>query len=596
MNILGIHDGHNASAAILIDGTPAALLSEERITYRKNEMGFPVHAIEECLRITGLKAADLDMVVFSSLSLPLHYLRVKREFSFTIRDWLDEQEYYWKPLIFENRSNPDYIRQLLNDPRFREAQAYTFEDVPEMLSPSENEKHLTRIRLRTIEKHLGLGADKVARFDHHTCHAHYAYFASPFREKPALIFTADGGGDGTNATLSVAEADKLREIARNNVTDLGRIYRYITLLLGMNIGEHEYKVMGLAPYASDYEIRKCDKVFRPLFHVPDLMVEYLERPRDLFFHFRDSLADCRFDGIAGGVQQMVEEVGSQWFEAATSKLQISRVAFSGGLSMNVKLNKRIVELPGVDEFYCAASGGDESLALGACYVANDRAGLPPPRHIRDNFLGPAPRREEILNAISNLKGVTVREGVTAKEVAALLAKGLIIGRLAGRMEFGARSLGNRSILAHPSADDVVEKINQKIKKRDFWMPFAPSILDTHVSRYLKNEKHLMSDHMTHTFDCTPEGRRALAAAIHPADKTARAQIVTRNLNPQYYELIECFSDLTGIGALLNTSFNLHGRPVVCFPHQAVHVFENSALDGMVIEDILVLRVDAFSTA
>jgi carbamoyltransferase len=589
MKILGIHDGHNASAALLLDGQPAAVLSEERLTYRKNEMGFPILAIKECLRLASVSPAEIDVVAFSSRSLPIHYLRIKREFAFTVRDWLDEQEQYWKPLIFEGRRNEAYLQSLLENPRFQESQTYSFEGVPYVLTPEENENHLTRIRLQTLEEHFGVSPDKVVRFDHHTCHAHYAYYGSPFRGARTLVVTADGGGDGTNATLSVAEGDELSELARNNETDLARIYRYITLLLGMKIGEHEYKVMGLAPYASEYEIRKTDKVFRDLFHVPDLMVQYRKRPDDLFFHFRDALADCRFDGIAGGVQQMVETVGAEWLAKATTRLGISRVVFSGGLSMNVKLNKRIAELPSVTEFYCPASGGDESLALGACYVAHRRLPGPPPRHIRDNFLGPAPDRSEILAAVSKIPGVTISEAVTARQVASLLAEGRVIARMAGRMEFGARSLGNRSILANPYLPDMVDRINQKIKKRDFWMPFAPSILDTYASRYLENSKNLLSDHMTHTFDCTSEGRKVLVAALHPADKTVRAHIVSRAINPGYYELLEHFADLTGVGAVLNTSFNLHGYPVVCFPEQAVHVFENSALDGMILEDVLILR-------
>ncbi len=589
MIVLGIHDGHNASAALLMDGVPVALVSEERLTYRKNEMGFPLRAIETCLDMSGLKAADLDIVAFSSTALPIHYLRSKREFAFTVRDWLDEQEEYWKPLLFQNRVNVDYLARLSRDPRFNEPQAYTFEGVPDVVPSADNAQYLNAIRLRAVSIHLGIGPGRVATFDHHRCHASYAYFASPFREEPSLVVTSDGGGDGANATLSIAKGDHLREIARNNCTDLGRVYRYITLLLGMRIGEHEHKVMGLAPYASEYEIRKCDKVFAGMFHVPGLMVEYLKRPPDLFFHFRESLADCRFDGIAGGVQRMVEDVGSQWIAKASRQLGVSRVVFSGGLSMNVKLNKRIAELPSVREFYCAASGGDESLALGACYVAHRRAGLGAPGPIRDNYLGPCSSRSDILQAVSSLKRVSVRENVTVSEVAALLANGLVIGRMAGRMEFGARSLGNRSILANPADLPMVKRINAKIKKRDFWMPFAPSILDTYAARYLVNEKNLLADHMTQGFDCTPEGAKALAAAAHSADGTVRAHVVSKAINPGYYDLIERFADITGVGALLNTSFNLHGYPMVCFPDQAVHVFQNSELDAMILEDVLVLR-------
>ncbi len=589
MKILGIHDGHNATAALMLDGQVAAMISEERLTYRKNEMGFPEKAINECLRIAGIQGSDLDVVALSTISIPIHYLRIKREFSFTIRDWLDEQEYYWKPLLFENRVNVEYLEEVLTDGRFAEEQNYRFNGVPLQLTPEQNRSYLDRIRAETLSRLYGISGDKIVSYDHHKCHQYYAYFASPFRNEPALVFTCDGGGDGVNGTVCIVENDNIKEIARNNCTDLARLYRYITLLLGMKIGEHEYKVMGLAPYASDYEIKKCDKVFKNIFHVPDLLIEYKNRPSDLFFYFREQLADCRFDGIAGGVQKLVEEVGREWFSAVTNKLNISRIVFAGGLSMNVKLNKHIGEIGSVQEFYCPPSAGDESTALGACYLAHRSVSDSPVASMRNNYLGPSFSSAEILEAVSKMKNCTVHRNIQNKDIVKLLVQDQVIGRFAGRMEFGARALGNRSIIANPGNPAIARKINKKIKFRDFWMPFAPSVLDLYVDRYLINPKRLMSDHMTLSFDVTEEGRKALIAAIHPSDYTARAHIVTRELNPGYYELIEAFAEETGVGAVLNTSFNLHGLPLVCSPEQAVHGFENSDLDAMVLEDILVIR-------
>lgn len=590
MKILGIHDGHNATAALMIDGKMVAAVSEERFTYRKNEMGFPVRAVAECLRLGGIEGKDLDEAAFPIIYLPIQYLRTKRECVFTVRDYLDEQEYYWKPKLFENRVNMEYIRRIVSDKRFSEPQAYNFDNVSLDVSQEEGRLILDKMRKETLKKMFNVDPGKAKAYDHHTCHQYYAYFASPFRGKKTLVFTADGGGDGKNGTVSIVENDRLKELASNNNTDLGRLYRYITLLLGMKIGEHEYKVMGLAPYTSGYEIRKCDKAFKDIFHVPDLLVEYKNKPKDLFFHFRDILADCRFDGIAGGVQEMVEEVGKEWFLKCTKKLGVSRVVFSGGLSMNVKLNKLLGELDTIQEFYCPASGGDESVALGACYVGHAKSSKLPISSLEFNYLGPRSPREDILKAVSKLKNCEIREHVTNKELARLLADDVVVGRFAGRMEFGARALGNRSILANPANAEIVKKINRQIKFRDFWMPFAPSVLDKYVDKYLVNPKRFLSDHMTFCFDTTVLGKKALAAAIHPADYTVRAHILRKNLNPEYYDLVENFAAITGIGALLNTSFNLHGYPIVCAPEHAVHVFENSDLDAMMLEDILVLRI------
>jgi len=587
MNILGIHDGHNATAAVMVDGKITAAVGEERMTYRKNDMGFPKLAISECLRLAGLEAPDIDVVAFSSMNLPLHYMRTKREFSFTIRDWLDEQELYWKPLLFENRINHQYFRDIIG--KYSEPQAYRFNDVPLISPPEENAVHLEKIRKAALQEYFSISPEKVLACDHHTCHQYYAYFASPFRDKDALVFTSDGGGDGSNGTVAVVRNNAIQESVRNNCSDIARIYRYITLLLGMKIGEHEYKVMGLAPYASDYEIRKTDKVFKNIFHVPDRLLEYKNRPPDLFFHFRDQLADCRFDGIAGGVQNMVEEAGAEWFSRVTEKTGIQRVVFSGGLSMNVKLNKRICELDSVREFYCPASGGDDSVSIGACYQVHAAKGRGPLLSLEDGYLGTSPARSDVKAFLDSVDGCEIISGVDNRQVANLLAQNLVIGRMCGRMEFGARALGNRSILANPANPEIVGIINRKIKSRDFWMPFAPTVLDKAADRYLVNPKGIASDHMTQTYDATKEGKKALAAAIHPSDFTVRAQILKKANNPEYYDLIECFQDLTGIGAVLNTSFNLHGKPIVRTPSQALDVFENSDLDAMLLNDTLIIK-------
>lgn len=592
MKILGIHDIHNASAAIMIDGKVTAALSEERCTYRKNEMGFPKLAIEKCFEIAGVKASEIDLVAFSTKAVPPHYLKFKREFAFSIRDWLDEQEFYWKPKLFHGKTDfIEYFERLASQPKFNEENWYDFTDL--QLNPNSTENavsQLRNLREKALSQYFGIPSEKITCFDHHTCHGHYAYFASPYRDEPAIIFTADGGGDGCNGTLSIVENDKIREIARNNQTDLARIYRYITLILGMKIGEHEYKVMGLAPYSSAYEIAKTDKVFKDLFHVPDMMIEYKKRPKDLFFHFRDALADCRFDGIAGGVQQMVEEYAVEWFSKVTEKMGVNRIVFSGGLSMNVKLNQRIVELDTVKEFYVPASGGDESLCVGACYAAAcQNPQTSSIGHFRNNYQGGEISNDQILEAFNKVKNASVIEGISNQEVAELIAEGMVVGRCSGPMEFGARALGNRSIIADPRQAETVTRINQKIKFRDFWMPFAPSVLESRASDYLINPGNHTSDHMTLTFDVTEEGKASLKAALHPSDQTVRAQIVTQENNQDYYSLIEAFEKVTGVGALLNTSFNLHGYPIVAKAEHLVHVFENSELDAIVAGDILLKR-------
>jgi carbamoyltransferase len=257
--------------------------------------------------------------------------------------------------------------------------------------------------------------------------------------------------------------------------------------------------------------------------------------------------------------------------------------------MNVKLNQEIAKLDTVKELYVAASGGDESLCVGACYRAalvNNEASV---NHFRNNYVGGNVPRSTLIRELADIRNSTLKEGIGYAEVAKLLAEGWVIGRFDGSMEFGARSLGNRSILADPRRADIIEKINRQIKFRDFWMPFAPSVLANYADRYLINPKKLSSDHMTLTFCTTDEGKTALRAALHPADGTVRAHIIFRENNPEYFSLVEAFASLTGVGALLNTSFNLHGFPIVAEPKHLRHVFENSELDAMIVEDILITR-------
>ena len=209
------------------------------------------------------------------------------------------------------------------------------------------------------------------------------------------------------------------------------------------------------------------------------------------------------------------------------------------------------------------------------------------------YLGPQATPLEVRRAIAKARltsGYRVRAKITHRYIARKLAAGKIIGICRGRMEFGARALGNRSILADPSPPDIVSKLNHSIKFRDFWMPFTPSVLYEKASDYMVNPKHLYLPYMTVGLNTTPKGRRCLAAAIHPADLTARPQMVKREVSPDYYDLIKEFNRLTGIGAVLNTSFNLHGLPIVNTPEDALFTFKNSGLDMLYFGDLCVERL------
>jgi carbamoyltransferase len=246
-------------------------------------------------------------------------------------------------------------------------------------------------------------------------------------------------------------------------------------------------------------------------------------------------------------------------------------------------------MPWLRRFFVAGSSSDESNSIGAALCAAAEKGVPLAKAVTTLYLGAEAEPDQGLLDRARRDGQVVVMHPTAAQLAEALKAGVVIGRCIGRMEFGQRSLGNRSILADPVNPDVVPRINAMIKSRDFWMPFAPVILDTFVDEYLVNPNRVDSPQMTIAYQTTPEGFRALRAACHLADRTARAQILGREQNPPLYELLEEFQRLTGRGGVLNTSFNLHGYPIVRTTVDAYEVFHATQLDALLIPDALLLK-------
>ena len=355
--------------------------------------------------------------------------------------------------------------------------------------------------------------------------------------------------------------------------------------------EHEYKVMGLAPYAKDYILEPAYKVFKDTLMVDGLDFKWRNKPEDMYFYFRDKLEGMRFDGIAAGLQKWCEELVVEWINNILGHLKVDSLVYSGGLSMNVKINQAIAEIPGIKHFFVPPSGGDESTPIGAAYSICAKLGVP--TYPLDNgYLGYSLLDSEVEELIKKYKirqNHNVINNVSIEEIVNLLVNNKVIARCVGSMEFGARALGNRSILCNPANYDNVRLINEKIKFRDFWMPFTPSILDYRAKEYLVNPKNFSSPYMTIAFNTKPLAQEHLAAAIHPADFTARPQILEKAANPEYYALIKAFEKKTGIGALLNTSLNLHGEPIVRNAEDACHTFTNSGLDALLLNNTLIIK-------
>jgi len=594
MIILTINEDHNATAALLKDGKVLYAASEERITRHKNDIGYPYKTIDEALKKTNIKPEEIDYVGYTcGIGNPAD-IKVKRITNFKIFDYIREMREYWYPILIQKKPST-FWQGIIREPRFQKPNG-EYHDFSFLYTTPEEEwgELFQKERINVVVKQLGISAEKVVFLNHHTCHAYYAYYASEVDKKNTVaIVTADGWGDGENGTIWMAKDGVLKKVKGTALCNVARIYRYITLLLGMKPFEHEYKVMGLAPYAKDYITEPAYNIFKETLVVDGIDFKWNKEPSDMYFYFKEKLEGVRFDGIAGGLQKWMEEILVTWIGNILEHLKTDTLVYSGGLAMNVKANKAISEIPELKKFFVPPSGGDESTTIGAGYALSVKHGVTP-EPIEHVYLGYTISEEEIEKLLEDhdISGTyKVIKEVSNETVANLLQKNKVIARCTGAMEFGARALGNRSILCNPSTIENIKLVNDKIKYRDFWMPFTPSILDYRANDYLVNPKNLEAVYMTIAFDSTDLGREHLKAAIHPQDETVRPHIVTKISNPDYYDLIESFQKLTGIGGLLNTSLNLHGEPIVRSAEDAWHVFTNSGIDALLLNKTLIIKQD-----
>ncbi len=590
MKILSLYWGLASTASLFIDGEVVASVSEERFTRKKNDDLFPKQSIQYCLDFAGLKPQDLDGVAVASFEASYH-MHLYRRFSWTIKDYLQEQKKYWLPVIYHNKSI-DYESVITKEA--------DYEQYPQHIWRNSDPDKFDVQREAIVAEHLDIDPSKVIRTEHHTTHAYYSYYASHMRNKKVLAFTVDGYGDGLNATIGIFDENGNYERVYETIEcNIARIYRYITLVLGMKPNEHEYKVMGLAPYSKPKYAKEAYDIFASTLCVEGIEFKWKTKPTDSYFWFKERLDGIRFDNIAGGMQMWVEDLLVQWVKNAVAHFGINDIILSGGVAMNIKAMGKIAQLPEVNDIFVGGSASDESLAISSgIYMAHElstKQGVvwesDKVKAIDPLYLGPKASYEDEQQLINSIDKslYEIVENPTNTQVAKVLADGKVVARCAGRMEFGQRSLGNRSILADPTHLQVKERINAMIKNRDFWMPFAPVVLDKFTDKYLINPKNLRSPHMTLGFDTTELGYQSMLAACHPADKTARAQILEKKANPALYALLEEFEVQTGRGALLNTSFNLHGYPIVNTPQDAWYVFTNSGLEGLLLNNFLIIK-------
>lgn len=580
MYILGINPGHNGTAALLKEGKIIACVSEERFSRMKNHFGFPHQAVKYLLDFAGIAPKEIDYVILSifigdKITIPGKKYDLFNE-SYTKKKGL-------KKLFAKLACKyPSLIGAII--------------DIKNSLEKSSSQKRIKE-SCEEIAGYFGIERRKVIYIDHHFAHALSACFNLP-SDRKSLIFSLDAEGDSLCATVNVYDgiSKSLARIAETTKgASLGYLYGITTIFLGMKANEHEFKVMGLAPYAKKEKVEKVYPIFKDVLSVDGLRFKSKFKMQYADAFLEDKMKFVRFDTISASVQQLAEDLTCKWVSNAINKTGIRSIALAGGVFMNVKANQKISELPEVESIFVMPSAGDESTAIGAClfgykkYCDENNLEISP-KPIKDLYLGPEYGNDYIENLI---KGKNLAEKYIIRksksinlEIAKLLAKGEIVARCSGRSEWGARALGNRSILANPSDKDTIRILNETIKDRDFWMPFTPSILDKFGGRYFSNPKRIFAPYMVLTFDSTPLAQKNIPAAMHPYDFTLRPQLVTKDYNKDYYDIIEKFSKFTKIGGILNTSFNLHGEPNVLKPEDALHTVENSSLKYLAMGDYL----------
>jgi len=592
MKILAITLEKCSGCAVLIDDKIVFSTSEERYSRIKSDSSFPRNSINDALSFSGLRGADFDKVIICGNRLSLLAPLMNEYSTFSVNDQIRAMEEYWYPnlVLGKNESFLEVFKDKINLEQFPfNTEIGKKFDIFKLHNPytEEDGRNVSNFFKQTIASFLEIEEEKIIHMEHDWGHAAYAFYGSPIRDDNTLIVTADAWGDDLSGTLSVYSKEKgqIERVKEYNHKDfqLARIYRYTTLVLKMLANEHEYKVMGLASYYNGPVIEKVEKVFDKMLQNDGLEFIFNKDVLDIYDYLKNNLKNFRFDHIAAGLQSFTEKILVNWFSSAISEYNANSVVFSGGVSMNVKANMKISQIPKIEKFFVCGAGTDETLPIGTCYHWAEMNGIQP-KPLDTLYLGSNAVYDE--KDVSSLSQYTIKKFNSEEQILEQILENKIIAVCRGRMEMGQRALGNRSIIADPRTRFNVEKINNSIKKRDFWMPFAPVILSEYQDVLIENPKGVDSPFMTITFE-TKNGKNKFPAAVHQADGTTRAQLLKKEQNPILWNLIFKFYEKTGIPALLNTSFNLHGEPIVRTIQDALRVFGKSELEVLWLDEHII---------
>ncbi|HXJ95794.1 MAG TPA: carbamoyltransferase [Terriglobia bacterium] len=589
MDILGISCYyHDAAASLIRDGQLIAAAEEERFSRKKHDFDFPKKAIDYCMEAGGITGKDLDYVVF--------FEKPFRKLDRILATVLQTYPQSWKV--------------------FRESMITWVVDKLWVAS--------------TLEAELGVPKDKILFSDHHLSHAASAFLCSPFDE--AAILTVDGVGEWVTATYGEGKGTDIRLLKQMDFPhSVGLLYSAFTAFLGFEVNEGEYKVMGMAPYGVP---RYVDKVWKVVRQNSDgsfaLDMDYFcfhhstdrtfngrfaalfgdPRPSDLHFftegtgfpkYFGEKPSNynelCRvnqhYADIAASIQKVTEELLVGMAKNLQRLTGQKKLCIAGGVGLNSVANTRILHETGFEELFVQPAAGDGGGSLGAALWAyNTLLGKPRVFRMDHAYWG---RQYSSAEIQSFLDGGNIpyqrfeNDDRLLDRVVEHLQAGKVIGWYQGRFEWGPRALGNRSILADPGNPDMKDIVNTKIKFREPYRPFAPSVLAERVEDYFELEnatRHYPARYMLYVVPVKEDKKEKLPAITH-VDGTGRLQTVFREQSPRYYSLIERFGQATGTPVVLNTSFNLKGEPVVTTPANAFNTFSKSEMDTLVLENFVI---------
>ena len=559
MRIIGIGFLSESSVALLENGKIKYAISQERLNRIKNWWGNPIETIKFVLKETGYKLKDIDYFATHGLT------------AYT-KD-IPNISYFRKKINIVKKST------LKNKIKNRQIKYLKMRFAHEIKANKRVFKNIEDLRKNFKNLHV---------YDHHDSHAASAYYYSGW--KNCYVLTIDGWGDNASSKFYYAENGKLKNLTRSDTIDsLGYFYGSITKLLGFKPHRHEGKILGLAAFGN----------YKKAYKVISKMISYNRSTKSFSGNFEKGYFISKFENpnlkflkkrfvredIAAAAQKRIEEVIIKFIKDNVPRK--SKIALAGGVFSNVKINQKISELENIKDIFIFPNMGDGGLSVGAaslCYNQKSKFKL---QKLNNVYLGPKFKSNEILKKIKKYKLNYLKLKRPQKFIATKLHQGNVIACFHGRMEFGPRALGNRSILVKSTDASVNDWLNKKLNRTEF-MPFAPITLESHAKKmyYDINKKKNAMKFMTITCDCKPDAIKFSPAAVH-IDKTARPQIVNSKTNKKIYEILIEYFKISKIPTLINTSFNVHEEPIVCEPDDAMRAFLKSGLDYLYIEDYIV---------